>query len=248
MNAWLGGKAARPRHSGHADPRAVKLDDPRSSSSGSTRARSASRSATQTYRELTEGVDPRRRSSFEAVAKSSRATCSRSAADMGELAERVREELGAEVVARRRLAADGRADAARGVDAHVGDVQELPFADGAFDCVVANWMLYHVPDLDRGLERAGARAPSGRPPRRRHASAHDHMQELLGPARRRRDRGRVVRPRERRAELLAPALRAGRAARRRRHGRRSPTAPRCVEFVASLDERRARISPSAFPS
>ena len=47
---------------------------------------------------------------------------------------------------------------ARGVDARVGDVQELPFADGAFDCVVAAWMLYHVPDLDRGARRARARA------------------------------------------------------------------------------------------
>ena len=31
------------------------------------------------------------------------------------------------------------------------DVQSLPFADGEFDCVAANWVLYHVPDLDRGL-------------------------------------------------------------------------------------------------
>ena len=38
-----------------------------------------------------------------------------------------------------------------GVDAQVGDVQDLPFADGAFDVAVANFMLYHVPDLDRGL-------------------------------------------------------------------------------------------------
>src|SRR5690242_20281496 len=38
-----------------------------------------------------------------------------------------------------------------GVDARVGDVQELPFGDASFDCAVAAWMLYHVPDLDRGL-------------------------------------------------------------------------------------------------
>ena len=30
---------------------------------------------------------------------------------------------------------------ARGVDACVGDVQELPFADESFDCAVAAWML-----------------------------------------------------------------------------------------------------------
>jgi SAM-dependent methyltransferase len=51
----------------------------------------------------------------------------------------------------------------RGVDARVGDVQELPFEDGAFDCAVANWMLYHVPDLDRALgELARVLRPSGR--------------------------------------------------------------------------------------
>jgi SAM-dependent methyltransferase len=41
--------------------------------------------------------------------------------------------------------------AARGVSAQVADVQALPFADAAFDVVAALWMLYHVPDLDRGL-------------------------------------------------------------------------------------------------
>ena len=41
--------------------------------------------------------------------------------------------------------------AARGVEAIVGDVQDLPFADGSFDCVVAAWMLYHAADLDLAL-------------------------------------------------------------------------------------------------
>ena len=41
--------------------------------------------------------------------------------------------------------------AARGVEARVADVQDLPFADDSFDVVAAMWMLYHVPDLDRGL-------------------------------------------------------------------------------------------------
>jgi SAM-dependent methyltransferase len=31
------------------------------------------------------------------------------------------------------------------------DVQALPFDDGAFDVVIANHMLYHVPDPDRGV-------------------------------------------------------------------------------------------------
>ena len=41
--------------------------------------------------------------------------------------------------------------AARGVEARVADVQDLPFPDDSFDVVAAMWMLYHVPDLDRGL-------------------------------------------------------------------------------------------------
>ena len=69
----------------------------------------------------------------------------------GELAEWIARETRAEVVAvdlsprMVELARD------RGIDASVADVQALPFEDGTFDLVVAAWMLYHVPDLDRGL-------------------------------------------------------------------------------------------------
>lgn len=52
---------------------------------------------------------------------------------------------------------------ARGVDAQVADVQGLPFEDSTFDTVVAAWMLYHVPDLERGLgEVARVLEPQGR--------------------------------------------------------------------------------------
>ena len=47
----------------------------------------------------------------------------------------------------------------RGVDARVGDVQALAFADDAFDVAVANFVLYHVPDLDRGLAELARVAP-----------------------------------------------------------------------------------------
>jgi ubiquinone/menaquinone biosynthesis C-methylase UbiE len=68
----------------------------------------------------------------------------------GEFAERL-VEAGMEVVALDQSARMVELTAARGVDARVGDVQALPFADGSFDVAVANFMLYHVPDLDRGL-------------------------------------------------------------------------------------------------
>lgn len=31
------------------------------------------------------------------------------------------------------------------------DIQQIPYADGSFDAVIANMMLYHVPDLKRAL-------------------------------------------------------------------------------------------------
>ena len=34
----------------------------------------------------------------------------------------------------------------------VADIQELPFDDATFDLVVANHMLYHVPDLTKALQ------------------------------------------------------------------------------------------------
>jgi SAM-dependent methyltransferase len=80
----------------------------------------------------------------------------------GELSERMQKELGAEVSfldISPRMVELARE---RGVDAQVGDVQSLPFEDGTFDTVVAAWMLYHVPDIDRGLaEIARVLRPGG---------------------------------------------------------------------------------------
>ena len=69
----------------------------------------------------------------------------------GELSERLAIELGAEVVALDQSPRMVELASARGIDASIGDVQRLPFADGSFDVAVAAWMLYHVPDLDRAL-------------------------------------------------------------------------------------------------
>lgn len=67
----------------------------------------------------------------------------------------------------------------RGLDARVGDVQELPFPDDFFDCVAANWMLYHVPDVDRALaELARVLRPGGRLVAVTNST--DHLRELVG--------------------------------------------------------------------
>jgi len=80
----------------------------------------------------------------------------------GELAERMQRELGATVSFLDLSPRMVELAQARGVAAQVGDIQELPFEDGTFDTVVAAWMLYHVPDLDRGLaEVARVLQPGG---------------------------------------------------------------------------------------
>lgn len=80
----------------------------------------------------------------------------------GELAERVECDVDAKVVALDLSPRMVELACGRGVDARVGDVQELPFGDSAFDAVVAAWMLYHVPELDRALaEIARVLRPGG---------------------------------------------------------------------------------------
>jgi SAM-dependent methyltransferase len=52
--------------------------------------------------------------------------------------------------------------ARRGVRSQVADVQALPFPGQSFDLVAANYMLYHVPELSRGLsEIARVLRPGG---------------------------------------------------------------------------------------
>ena len=81
----------------------------------------------------------------------------------GEFAERAASVLGAEVVGLDQSERMVELTRARGLEAHAGDVQRLPFRDGEFDAASANWMLYHLPDLDRGLsELARVLRPGGR--------------------------------------------------------------------------------------
>jgi SAM-dependent methyltransferase len=80
----------------------------------------------------------------------------------GELAAWIAKDTGAEVIATD--LSPRMVDLARraGVEARIADVQELPFEDASFDAVVAAWMLYHVPDLERGLsEIARVLRPGG---------------------------------------------------------------------------------------
>jgi SAM-dependent methyltransferase len=70
----------------------------------------------------------------------------------GELAERMSRELSAHVTALDQSARMVELTATRGVEAIIGDVVDLPFRDGSFDCAVAAWMLYHASDLDGALE------------------------------------------------------------------------------------------------
>jgi SAM-dependent methyltransferase len=114
---------------------------------------------------------------FDAVAEAAPRRVLEVGCGPGELAARIKDELAADVVAvdiSPRMVELARA---RGVNARVGDVQELPFAAGAFDCAVAAWMLYHVPDPDRALaELARVLATGGRLVAV--TNAPDHLREL----------------------------------------------------------------------
>ncbi|MDQ3066117.1 MAG: class I SAM-dependent methyltransferase [Actinomycetota bacterium] len=115
----------------------------------------------ETYRELLEGVNPEQ-AVFEAVREATPRRFLDVGCGMGELAERVQNELGVEVIAVDVSPRMVELTKARGVDARIADVQELPFEDQSFDVVAANWVLYHVPDLDRGVrELARVLQPGG---------------------------------------------------------------------------------------
>jgi ubiquinone/menaquinone biosynthesis C-methylase UbiE len=101
----------------------------------------------------------------------------------GELAERIRAELGVEVIGVDQSERMVEIQRLKGIDARLGDVQELPFAGGEFDVAVAAWMLYHVPDLERALaELARVLRPGGRLVAV--TNALDHLHELWELARR----------------------------------------------------------------
>jgi SAM-dependent methyltransferase len=99
---------------------------------------------------LGEGPDPRQ-IAFDAIAETEPRRVLEVGPGEGELAERMRNELGCDVVAIDQSERMVELTRKRGVDARLGDVQDLPFDDGEFDSAVAAWMLYHVGDIERAL-------------------------------------------------------------------------------------------------
>ena len=103
------------------------------------------------WRDSTDGRNPADRAA-EAIRREAAARVLEVGCGGGQFAARVAgENPAAQVLATDRSARFVELTSARGVAAQVADVQNLPFEDGAFDVVAAMWMLYHVPDLDRGL-------------------------------------------------------------------------------------------------
>lgn len=138
----------------------MRLDDPEV-----VRAQYATEAGLETRRSVYQDIEGEdaREVAFRAIAAVHPRRVLEVGSGPGELSARIAAELSAEVTAidvSERMVELARA---RGVDARVGDVQSLPFADASFDTVVAAWMLYHVPDLDRGLTEVGrVLRPGGR--------------------------------------------------------------------------------------
>jgi SAM-dependent methyltransferase len=140
--------------------------------------------------ENAEGDDPRE-FALEAVAAARPQRVLEVGGGEGELAERIRDELGVEVVGVDQSERMVELQRSKGIDAQVGDVQQLPFPDGDFDVALAAWMLYHVRDLDRGLaELARVLKPGGRLVAV--TNAEDHLRELWELARRASAMGRFT--------------------------------------------------------
>lgn len=103
----------------------------------------------------------------------------------GELARRIADEVGAEVSATDLSPHMVELARAEGIAATVEDVQQLSFADGTFDVVVAAWMLYHVPDRDRAVsEIVRVLRPGGRLVATTNSIFHlQELRELVGSGR-----------------------------------------------------------------
>jgi len=152
----------------------VRLDDP-----AYVREQYASERGLEARRSIYRAAegDDAREIAFAAVAEAAPGTVLEVGCGPGEAADRIVRELGARVVAVDLSPRMVELARARGVDARVGDLQELPFPDGSFDCALAAWVLFHATDLDRALSelarvlRAGARLVAA-------TNGEDHLAEL----------------------------------------------------------------------
>ena len=151
------------RHSGPRDPRAVRaLNEP-----ALVRERVRRRAAicARAQGDLRRAPKGRTLGSWRSrpSPRSSRAGCWRSEAARASWRERFVVELGVELCSLDQSERMVELARARGLDAAVGDVQSLPFADDVFDCAVAAWMLYHATDVPLALaELARVLRPGGR--------------------------------------------------------------------------------------
>ena len=177
-----------------------------------------------------------------------RSASSRSAAAWASSPSASSAELGAEVVAvdisARMVELDARP---RGRRAASPTSRSSRSRTASFDCVVATWMLYHVPDLDRG-RRASSRASSAPAAgsSRSTNSATAIMQELWDLLGGEVTRRALVRLRERRGG--ARAVTSTQIERRDADGTVVVPRPggRCSEFVGR-DHDALRTSPTASP-
>jgi SAM-dependent methyltransferase len=115
---------------------------------------------------------------FTAVLERRPRTALEVGAGRGEFAERLAREIGVEVVAVDLSPRMVDLVRARGVDARVADARSLPFPAGAFDAVVANFVLFHVPDPDAAVAEA-ARVLRERGRFVATTNGRDHLQELF---------------------------------------------------------------------
>jgi SAM-dependent methyltransferase len=114
------------------------------------------------YRRLVEGVNAEE-ILFQAVKEFAPGRVLEVGCGAGQMSERVRDEVGAQIVAIDSSERMVELTRQRGIEAYVADVQELPFGDAEFDCVFAGWLLYHVLDRERAInECARVLRPGGR--------------------------------------------------------------------------------------
>lgn len=159
--------------------RRQRLDDPALvRKQYATEANLAARRAAYT---TAEGPDVRKLL-FRAIAETEPRRVLEVGGGEGELAAGIVQRLGAELVGIDQSERMVEIQRGKGIDARVGDVQALPFADGEFDLAVAAWMLYHARDIDRALaELARVLVPGGRLVAVTNST--DHLRELTDLAR-----------------------------------------------------------------